>query len=142
MNATERQSQGTGIYAEEAIQLPANEGSRAGSVWLFLRAWAFRLTPALFRRESGERGGPLAKSPRGRFRPTVRSSSPITPAASPEWQPNQAQSNQIKVNQASLTSQTRRSGNRPASEDRNGEKIKITKRTQIKKRGSDCPAND
>ena len=53
MNATERQSQGAGIYREEAIQLPANGGSRAGSAWLLLRAWPFPLTAALSRRERG-----------------------------------------------------------------------------------------
>ena len=99
MNVTERQSQGTGIYAEEAIQLPANGGSRAGSAWLFLRAWALPLTLALSRWERGNVAAPLTKSPRARFRPTVRSDSQIKAAASPEWARNQTQSNQIKVNQ-------------------------------------------
>ena len=99
MNATERQSQGTGIYAEEAFSFFQTQGGHAGSAWLFPRAWTFPLTAALSRRERGNVTVPLAKSPRARFRPTVRSGSPITPAASPEWQPNQAQSNQIKVNQ-------------------------------------------
>ena len=103
MNATEWQSQGTAIYAEEAIQLPANGGSRAGSAWLFLRAWAFPLTPALSRRERGNVAAPFVDFPSAWFHTNVGSDSPKEVGQGRDGsgvQPCRVESNLIQPNPA------------------------------------------
>ena len=149
MNATERQSQGTGIYAEEAFSVFQTERSRAGSAWLFLRAWTFPLTPCPLPPGEGECDGafgeistrPVSPHREERFSNNTGRKSGVAAESSPV-KPSQTQSNQIKVNQASLTSQTRRTGNPRHPKAEAGEKIKITKRTQFNKCGSYCTEND
>ena len=106
MNATERQSQGTGIYAEEAFSFFQTEGSRAGSAMAFAAGVDVPPHPCPLPPGEGERDGafgeistrPVSSHLEERFSNNTGRKSGVAAESSPV-KPSQTQSNPVKPNQ-------------------------------------------